>query len=319
MLSMGRAAARADLDVMYFPSSYSFFPVWNIPLVVVTIFDALPLTHPEWVFPSKRGRLLWTLKERAAVAFADRILTTSESSRRDLVRCHGLDAEDVGKIGAAPDELFRPIRSGPEAEVIMSRYDLAADERFLLYVGGLSPHKNLPRLIEAFARGAKEPWNLVIVGDPSDVFHTNMEAIRDAIQLNGLRKRVRLVGFVPDADLVHLYNRAYALVQPSLLEGFGLPPVESMACGTPVLSSNAGSLPEVVGDAGLFFDPTDVDEMSRTISRLLDSPQLRAELAGRASARAAGFSWETVAGELLAHLEQLASKRKGGRSISRSA
>src|SRR5205085_5905926 len=129
--------------------------------------------------------------------------------------------------------------------------------RYLLDVGGRHPHKNLPRLTEAFARVSRDAGagagalKLVLVGDLGDVFHTHVPALRAAVARHGLGDRVHFPGFVPDDDLVFLYNRAYALAQPSLLEGFGLPPVEAMACGVPVLYSRAGALPEVVGDAGL--------------------------------------------------------------------
>ena len=120
-----------------------------------------------------------------------------------------------------------------------------------------------------------------MVGDFKDVFHTHAADIQSAITSVGLEDRVLLTGFVPDAELVYLYGRAHALVQPSLMEGFGLPVVEAMACGTPVISSRAGSLPEVVGNAGLFFDPTDVASMAATVNLVLADSRLRDELAGR--------------------------------------
>ncbi len=151
------------------------------------------------------------------------------------------------------------------------------EQRFLLYVGGLSPHKNLPRLVEAFALGAPAEVRLVLVGDVHDVFHTCVPEIREAIAKHNLGDRVIMTGYVSDDDLVFLYSRAYALVQPSLMEGFGLPAVEAMACGTPVISSQAGSLPEVVGEAGVYFDPTDVGVDGRRDSivseRSLPSPR----------------------------------------------
>jgi glycosyltransferase involved in cell wall biosynthesis len=140
---------------------------------------------------------------------------------------------------------------------------------------------------------------LVVVGDFKDVFHTHVAQIQSAIALAGLKDRVLLTGFVPDGELVYLYSRAYALVQPSLMEGFGLPAVEAMACGTPVISSRAGSLPEVVGDAGLFFDPTDVASMAATICQVLDDSRLRDDLACRALDRASRFTWDRAAGSLL--------------------
>ena len=150
---------------------------------------------------------------------------------------------------------------------ILRRYGIDPAARFLLYVGGLSPHKNLGRLLAAFAaaRAADPAVQLAIVGDFADVFHTETAQIRAQIEALGLQASVRLTGYVPDADLAYFYRAAYALVQPSLMEGFGLPPVEAMVSGTPVLSSTAGSLPEIVGPAGIYFDPFDVKGMGAAI------------------------------------------------------
>ena len=303
MLAMGRAVARARVDLIFFPASYSFFPVWNVKRVVVTIHDTLPLVHPELVFPTWQGRVSWTLKERAAVRWADGILTVSEAARRDLVAWYRLPADKVRVVSEGPDSCFRPLPLGPESDRALARYGIAPGQRYLLYLGGLSPHKNLLRLIEAFARlvegGDAGDVQLVLAGDLGDVFHTHVPELRAAVARWRLGDRVRFPGFVPDADLAFVYSRAYALVQPSLLEGFGLPPVEAMACGVPIVYSRAGSLPEVVGDAGLDFDPTDVAAMAAAIGRLLADPALRNQLARRALHRARRFTWSTTARGLL--------------------
>jgi glycosyltransferase involved in cell wall biosynthesis len=303
MLAMGRAVARARLDLIYFPASYSFFPVWNVPRVIVTIHDTLPLVHPELVFPTWQGRVSWTLKEHAAVRWADGIVTVSEAARRDLIAWHRLPAGRVRVVSEAPDSQFQPLPPGPESDAVLVRYGIAPGQRYLLYLGGLSPHKNLLRLIEAFARtvetGVDGDMKLVLAGDLGDNFHTHVPELRTAVARWRLDNRVLFPGFIPDEDLVHVYNRAYALAQPSLLEGFGLPPVEAMACGVPVLYSRAGSLPEVVGDAGLDFDPTDVAAMAGALGRLLADPALRDGLGRRALQRARRFSWTATARGLL--------------------
>jgi glycosyltransferase involved in cell wall biosynthesis len=305
LLAFSKAAAGAKLDALVFPSSYSFFPVWGVGRVVVTIFDALPLIYPDLVFPNRRGRFFWTIKERVAVRSAALILTTSEVSRRDLMAHYRLAADRVGLIGAAPDPVFRPTEPGPASDEAMRRYGLRAGERFLLYVGGLSPHKNLVRLMRAFARSAPDEVRLAIVGDFGDVFHTHGPELRAEADRVGVSDRVVFTGFVPDADLVHLYGRAEALVQPSLLEGFGLPPVEAMASGTPVLASTAGSLPEVVGEAGLFFDPTDLDAMAGAMAALLGDRATRDRLAEAALRRSARYTWDAAARQLIDHLDGL--------------
>ncbi len=314
MLAMGRAVARAGLDVMYFPASYSFFPVWNAGRVVVTMHDTLALSRPDLVFPTWQGRLAWRLKEHLAVLRSDRIVTVSESARRDLVAWFRLPEGRVRVVTEGPDAAFGPAPDSHGRAAALRRHGVEPGSRYLLYVGGLSPHKNLPRLIEAFAGADTRGARLVLVGDIGDVFHTHVPELREAIARLGQGDRAHFTGFVPDADLAHLYRGAYALVQPSLMEGFGLPPVEAMACGTPVLSSTAGSLPEVVGDAGSYFDPTDVPDMSRAIAGLLADPAARDRLAGLALARAGHFTWAASARSLLDCFEELrpGADRQGG-------
>jgi len=307
LFAMGRAAARARLDVLYFPATYSYFPVWGVKRVVVTMHDTLALAHPGLVFPNRRGRLAWTLKEHAAARRADRVWTVSESARHDLAAWFRLPEGRIRVIPEGPAAVFTPRPEGPESDAALRRYGVEPGSRFLLYVGGLSPHKNLPRLIEAYARSGlgRDGVRLVLVGDTGDVFHTHVPALREAVSAAGLGEQVVFTGFVPDDDLVYFDNRALALVQPSLMEGFGLPPVEAMACGTPVLASTAGSLPEVVGEAGLYFDPTDVAGMAATLRTLVDDPALRAELAARALRRAGRFTWSAAARAMLDGFDEL--------------
>jgi glycosyltransferase involved in cell wall biosynthesis len=267
--------------------------------------DTLPLSHPELVFPRLAGRIAWRLKEAVAVRWADRIVTVSEASRRAIEEWLGRPDPRIRVITEGPDPIFGPRDRGPESDAVLRRYGLRPGERYLLYVGGLSPHKNLPRLVEAFARSAGDDARLVLTGDVHDVFHTCVPAIRAAIERHSLGQRVLLTGFVPDEDLVFLYGRAYALVQPSLLEGFGLPAVEAMACGTPVLASWAGSLPEVIDGAGVFFDPTDVDSVAAAIRVLLAEPDRRDRLAARALERSARFTWDAAARGLLDCFDEL--------------
>jgi glycosyltransferase involved in cell wall biosynthesis len=243
------------------------------------------------------------MKERAAVHWADRIVTVSEAARRDLIAWYRLPAAKVRVVSEAPDASFRPVSPGPGSDTVLARYGLRSGQRYILYLGGLSPHKNLLRLIEAFARtvasGAAGDVKLVLAGDLGDTFHTHIPELRDAVTRWGLGDRVLFPGFIPDEDLVYLYNRAHALAQPSLLEGFGLPPVEAMACGVPVLYSRAGSLPEVVGDAGLDYEPTDVEAMAGVLGRVLADPALRDRLGQKALDRARRFSWTATASALL--------------------
>jgi glycosyltransferase involved in cell wall biosynthesis len=310
MFAMGRAVARAKLDLMYFPATYTFHPVWGVPRLVVTMHDTLAIAHPELVFPTRRGRLAWLMKERAAARWADRIVTVSETSRREIREWFRLDDDRLRVVSEAPDPIFRPVERGTESDRVLGNYGIPRGVRYLLYVGGLSPHKNLPRLIEAFSRLDDCTLRLVIVGDMKDVFHTHVPVLREAIARGGIQDRAILPGFVPDDELVHLYGHAHCLVQPSLMEGFGLPAVEAMACGIPVVSSRAGSLPEVVGDAGIFFDPTDVASITSALGEIASNDPRRDDLARRALIRASLFSWDHAARALRDCFEEFEAPRR---------
>lgn len=305
MLAMGRAVARARFDLMYFPATYTFYPTWKTRRLVVTMHDTLPLEHPELVFPTRQGRAAWMLKETVAARMADRIVTVSETSKRFLMKRFKLAEDRLRVVGEGPAPIFQPLADAPEADDVLRRYGLSPKATYLLYVGGLSPHKNLPRLIAAFAKAAPSDASLVLVGDLKDVFHTHVPEIRQTIAREGLEGRVILTGFVPDEDLVYLYSRAYALTFPSLMEGFGLPAVEAMACGVPTAASRAGSLPEIVGDAGVLFDPLDVDSIAEALRGLFADPRERDRLAALALNRAAFFSWERSARTLWDCFEEL--------------
>ena len=313
MLAMGRAVARSHLDAIYFPASYSFFPVWNAGRVVVTMHDTLALAHPEWVFPDGRGQLAWRLKEQAAARWADRIVTVSEAARRDLAAWFRLAPDRIRVITEGPDATFGPSGDQAATAAILQRYGVDPQTRFLLYVGGLSPHKNLGRLIAAFdqATTATDPCHLILVGDFADNFHTEVPTLRAQIERLGRTASINLVGFVPDADLAHFYRAAYALVQPSLMEGFGLPPVEAMVSGTPVVCSRAGSLPEVVGPAGIFFDPFDTAAIAQSLQGILNQPAKRDRLAQLAIAQASRFTWDRAARLLLAVFDEWAAGQPG--------
>jgi glycosyltransferase involved in cell wall biosynthesis len=307
MLAMGLAVARRGVDLMYFPATYSFFPVWNVGKLVVTMHDTLPLSHPELVFPSRKGQLAWRIKETTAVRLADRIVTVSHASRRDIAAWSGLPERRIHVITEGPDPVFGPRAIGPGAWRVLGQFAIPREGRFFLYVGGLSPHKNLLRLIDGFAHSTSSDVKLVLVGDLNDVFHTHVPQIRAAIARHGLEERVILAGFVPDEDLAYLYSCAYALILPSLLEGFGLPAVEAMACGTPVISSRAGSLPEVIGEAGTYFEATDVASIAGAIRKILDAPAHRNHLARLALKRSALFTWEESARRLVDCFDMLGS------------
>lgn len=300
------------LDVLYFPADYTYFPVSTRAKVVVTKHDMIDRRVPAMLFPTWRSRMLWEAKVQLAMRRADLVFTVSETSRRDIMDAFSFGPERVRVVSDAVDPTFTPTANDARRADVLSRFGITANERYVLYVGGISPHKNLMTLVQAYQQWAQRnagqhEVSLILVGDyESDVFHSSYQSIKTFIDRADLAERVRFAGFVPDADLGDLYSAADVLVLPSLYEGFGLPVLESMACGTPVIASNAGALPEVVGDAGLLFDPHRPDQLAGALERVLSDSAMRQDLASRGQQRAAMFSWHASARAALAAFSEIA-------------
>ncbi|HEX9841556.1 MAG TPA: glycosyltransferase family 1 protein, partial [bacterium] len=266
---------------------------------------------PALLFPSWRSRLFWELKVRAAIRRADLVFTVSETSRRDILQAFRLPAARVRVVSDAVDPRFKPPAHPGAAQAVLRRYGLEPGQRFVLYVGGISPHKNLETLVRAFGRWRRDQgtvaMKLVLVGDfAADVFYSSYPSLRDLIASSALEGDVRFAGFVPDDDLVHFYGATDVLVLPSLSEGFGLPALEAMACGAPVIASEAGALPEVVGNAGLLFPPRSADSLAAALGRVLGDATLRAGMGARGLVQAAQFTWDASARAALAGFQELA-------------
>ncbi len=255
---------------------------------VVTIHDVIHLLFPQYL----PGRLAYAYARAslwAAAKRADRILTVSETSKHDILRRFKVSAEKITVIYNAIDERFNVRPSDEQVQRVRERYQL--DQQFVLYVGNIKPHKNLERLIDAFDRLRRSGFDqlrLLIIGDEISKY----PALRRAVHRHKLHKFVRFLGFVPIETLAVLYRLAAAFVFPSLYEGFGLPPLEAMASGTPVVTSSVSSLPEVVGDAALLVDPYDPEAIAEGMRRVLTDPQLRATLCARGRARVQQYSWQ---------------------------
>lgn len=301
MWAFRRAVAAERVDIMFFPAVYSWFPVpWGLPSVV-TVHDAIAEHFPDLVFPGLKNRLFWTLKIRLACAQARRIMTVSNAAREEIVTHLGVARDRIDVISEAADDRFAPIADVALRAASRQRASLPPNARLLVYVGGFAPHKNLSRLLSGFAQAQAESGvddvHLALVGDPGGAgFHSeHAELLAQIAGSPRLQGRVHFTGYVSDDDLVALYSDALAVVMPSFSEGFGLPAVEAMACGTPVLSSNVGAVPEVVGDAGLYFDPSSVEEIASSILKIARDDDLLAGLKVKALSRAKLFSWANAA------------------------
>jgi glycosyltransferase involved in cell wall biosynthesis len=257
---------------------------------VVTIHDCIHLLFPQYL-PNRMAFRYARFVMGSAIRNSAIVFTVSEASRADILRFY--PATDPAKVHVVPNAIDAQLLEDPgEAERARVRERYQIRGRFVMFAGNVKPHKNLERLIRAFAlvRGQEgnEDLRLVLIGD--DV--SRYASLRRTADEAGVRQDVRFFGFVPHETLAALYRMATVFAFPSLYEGFGLPPLEAMACGTPVVTSRISSLPEVVGDGALLVDPYSEQEIAHAIARLLDDEDLRRRLVERGLERAASFSWE---------------------------
>jgi len=255
---------------------------------IVTIHDCIHIMFPQYL-PNRMAYAYAKASMWSAARQSNRILTVSEASKRDIIRFFNAPADKIVVVYNAIDERFRVPPAEEAIARVRERYQL--DRRFVLYAGNIKPHKNLVRLIEAFAdlrANGFDDLTLLIIGDEI----SKLPALRRAVHSHKLHKHVRFLGYLQDDMLAILYRLAAVFVFPSLYEGFGLPPLEAMASGTPVVTSNVSSLPEVTGGAAVLVDPYEVDSIREGIERVLTDPLLRDELRTKGIARSLEFSWE---------------------------
>lgn len=279
-------------DLCHFPNA--MVPLAHDRPFVVTIHDASLFVHrhyhPLTRIASIRLALPFVARRAAAV------ITVSQHARQELVRVLNLEPDKVHVVYEAAPEHYGPVTSAHRLEALRHKYHLP--EPFLLYVGTLEPRKNLMRVIRSLAEVRRRgyPHHLVLVGTGGSY----ALQLRQEVARLQLEDAVHFLGFVPAADLPGLFSLATVFVFPSLYEGFGLPPLEAMACGAPVLSSNRSSLPEILGDAAHLVDPESEDELAASLIALLGDAERRRELATLGLARARDFSWRRAAQETAA-------------------
>lgn len=300
LLRLANAVRRDRLDAFLFPSVYTWFPVVGVP-TVVGLHDTTATDLPALTFPTRRERFLWDAKHRLAVRRAAGLFTVSAAAQSALSRQLGIPAESLPVVPEAPDPVFFP-RGDPERAVALASLGLEADERPFVYCGGISPHKNIETLLVAyddFRRRRDDAPRLVVVGALGDETYVSAAStVRAEVARLGLEADVVLPGFVPDGTLACVYSAATALVVPSLAEGFGLPAVEAAACGAPVILSDLPSHRETLGEAALYFPPTDVGTLSGALSRMWEDTELRTAHAVAARDAVAHRSWDEAARRL---------------------
>jgi glycosyltransferase involved in cell wall biosynthesis len=302
--------ARLSWEMVARPPDLLFVPSHVLPLIhprrsVVTVHDLGYHYYPQAHTLFQNVYLRWSTHYNARTATC--VLADSEATRRDLLQYYHIDGDKIAVVYPGRDESLVPVADPVRLAAIRARYGIPGP--YLLYVGTLHPRKNLGRLIAAFAANFHSPaaslrslfsdLHLVLAGQKGWLYDDIFAQVRRL----RLEDRVLLTGYVPDEDLPALLSGALAFVFPSLYEGFGLPVLEAMACGTPVICSRVSSLPEVAGDAALLVDPHDIDDLAQALAQMVAGDELRRELVARGSRQVARFSWQRCAGQVLDILE----------------
>jgi alpha-1,3-rhamnosyl/mannosyltransferase len=296
---MGRLTSRARCDVFFFPAVYSYFPILSRVPCVVCYHDTTAERLPQYLFPTKLNHRLWQLKTALAKLQTTRAMTVSQSSSADVEQILRIPSHRIDVVTEAADPVFRVIDDRAAVAAARKKHGIPEGAALLVYVGGMNPHKNLLGLLRAMPAviAGYRDVHLAIVGDTSGKgFWDDVPALMAFVNTHPpLEQHVHFTGYLDDAHLVDLLNGTDALVFPSLWEGFGLPAVEAMSCGVPVLASRRSSLPEVIGDAGLFFDPESPEAITDCLLQFLRTPEQHPRLRDIALRRARTFSWERAA------------------------
>ena len=298
-LSLPLDIRRARVQLFHAP--HYVVPPLTPGRIVVTIHDCIHLRFPQYL-PHRAALYYAKGFMRMGARRARRILTVSQASKDDIQQYLHVPANKIDVIHNGLDARFL---APPDDELltrVRQRFQLTAP--FVLYTGNIKPHKNVDRLIDAFARLRQDGHHdlkLLIIGDDSSRY----PSLRRQVHRHHLHAHVRFLGFVPDETLAALYRLASLFVFPSLFEGFGFPPLEAMASGTPVITSNVSSLPEVVGDAAVLVNPLDAEAIAQAMARVLADARLRRELIARGLERAQTFRWADAAAQTRAVYAQV--------------
>ncbi|MCA9903211.1 MAG: glycosyltransferase family 4 protein [Anaerolineae bacterium] len=280
---------------LYHATDFTLPPTLPGTKTLLTVHDLSFVRVPDSASPPLKAYLDVVVPRSAQRA--DHILADSQATRNDLIELYGIVPDKITVLLSGVDAHFRPVTDAAARAAVRAKYDLG-ERPYIFTIGTVQPRKNYARLMLALARlrESGQDVTLVIAGGKGwleDPIYAALDELK-------LRDHVRFLGFAADADLPALYSEARALAFPSLYEGFGLPILEAMACGTPVVTANVSSMPEAAGDAALLIDPYDVDALTDALDRLLHDESLRADLIARGQAQAARFTWARAARELIA-------------------
>lgn len=290
------ALNKYDIDIFHslapFYTDFLPFMLNTRTKKILTLHDFAPIIYPKT--HNRKDVIIWNTLIHSFIKNADFFISVSENTKKDCMRIFDIPDEKIRVIPLAPNKVFRQLDKTPELkEKISKKYNIRFP--YLLYVGTLEARKNIPNLLRAFAqlKSIGFPHKMVIAG----MIGWKYQNIFSIIDNLGIKDEVIFTGFIDYEDLPVLYNFADVFVYPSLFEGFGLPPLEAMSCGTPVVTSNISSLPEVVGDAAITINPGNVEELAAAIQNILSDEDLRQRMHEHGIARAKEFNWTRTAEE----------------------
>lgn len=282
------------IDLYHVPQNGIGLPQVKNCLYVATIHDLIPYVMPETV---GRGYLTKFISQMPhIVSMIDRVITVSEWSKRDIMRIFDIPEDKIAVTYLAADSQFIPMDKELSESFIRERYGLEKD--IILYLGGFSPRKNVKSILVAYSmiyKNLSKDYKVVIIGSSKDE-HQFLNKLAQSLEIGD---KVYFTGYVPYEHLPYFYNASDLFVYPSLYEGFGLPILEAMCCGTPVITSNVSSIPEVAGDSALLINPFDTEELAKAMSKVLEDINVKADLISRGFERSANFNWRKTASDTL--------------------
>ncbi|MDD2420912.1 MAG: glycosyltransferase family 1 protein [Heliobacteriaceae bacterium] len=288
------------IDVYHVPQNGIGLPQQKPCPFIATVHDLIPYIMPETV---GKGYLKIFIEEMPRIlAMVDRVIVPSQGTARDLVQIAGVPSQKITVIYEAAEPIYRPLDKSLALQFVKEKYGI--NTPYVLYVGGFSPRKNLRLLIQAFhqiTRQLPEQYSLVLPGKPAKEF-SDLEVL---VSTRNLQDKVHFIGFVEVAEMPLIYNGASAFVYPSFYEGFGLPPIEAMACGIPTLVANTAALPEVVGDGALLFSPVNVNQLSELLFMVLTDQNFAQCLAAKGIKQAKKYTWTEAARQTWAVYHQV--------------